>query len=292
LIRNQIIRLTPFETLYMNPLPQKDAIVYSRDGARARFVAKVESYYLVYPEIEIYGWEDRIETDWGNIAEWNEIFPKPPVAVLDKEITEKQGVIKELTDKARLLYSKINEVESAIRAQKDKFARHEKLKYLEDFIDGKVTHYVKMDYYSVKIVEHGKEIWEDNRSYDRHMRLVTLCGNSKGDLSWMLNQYRDGSGSNGTTIIPCPSYEVALEEVRKLVSIEEQKFLKDGKFDEWIVTGAQKIEGIAIPEVFVKYFAEKKEQTRIKQLHAAKERLEKTKKEVLDLEAGIPSNCS
>jgi hypothetical protein len=266
-------------------------IVYNRAGVRAEFITQVnEGTYLVRPEIEINGWEGEIETDWGNITEWNEIFPKPPTEVLDKDILEKHKYLEELTNKARLLHSKISEAETAIRAQKDKFVRHEKLKYLEDFIDGKVTHYVKLNYHGIQIAEHGKEICEDDK-YDRNLRLVTLYGNSKGDLAWNLNQYRDGSGS-GTTIIPCSSYEVAVSEVQKLVLIEEQKFLKEGKFDERIVTGSQKIEGIVVPEVFIKYFEEQKEKARLNQLTQAKERIEKLKREILDLEAGIPSNSA
>jgi hypothetical protein len=285
----------------MNPLPQKDTIVYSRNGARARFVAKVEYYYLVYPEIEIKNWEGDTETDWGNITEWDEIFPKPPTEVLDQEIKKKQENIVELTNKARLLHFKINEAESAIRAQKDKFARYEKLKYLEDFIDKKITHYVKtVDSYSDKIdqiviIDAAKAYDEDDMRYHRPSvkALVTLEGKTNGDLNWQLHRYYYHSQSH--EIIPCKSYEEAVVESQKIFDKVCQDFLnteeKTRRVSDNLIRCARNL-NLSIPDYIESYLVAQKEKERLNKIERAKEELAKAQKNLVDLEAGIPSNSA
>ena len=87
--------------------------------------------------------------------------------------------------------------------------QYEGLQHLEDFILGKVTHYVVTERWQVpRIIDFDDT--EAEYARNREKRLLTLFGNSEGNLAWQLNRYADGSGGS-TQVIPCRSLEEAQE---------------------------------------------------------------------------------
>jgi hypothetical protein len=278
---------------------QKDTIVYSRSGQRARFIAEVDGEFFVRPEIEFTDWEGNTETDWGDTATWHEIFPKAPTEVLDKEIIEKEKSLEELKNKARLIHSKITEGETLMREQKAKFARYEALKYLEDFIDKKITHYVKIieDYHNnidqLIIIDAAKAYDEDDMRYHRPSvkALVTLEGKTNGDLNWQLHEYYYKSQKH--TIIPCKSHEEAVTEATKLFfkACEDFKKSENKNFSRSLINCARNIK-LEIPDYIESYLAEEENKERLNKLERARKEFVDAQKKLADLEAGIPVNSA
>jgi hypothetical protein len=140
------------------------------------------------------------------------VYDDAPRQVYDKKIVELNDSISKLKDEEESIRYRIS---SSIEKEKqvlDKLKNFDKLQYLLDFIDGKVTHYVFIRWSTIEIIE-----YKDSKSeYSHDMKLLSLFGSSKGDIAWRINQYSDGSGCN-TEVIPCLSYEMALIESQKVI---------------------------------------------------------------------------
>jgi len=273
---------------------KRDTIVYNRDGARAKFISKIDNYYFVIPEIEYQGWEGDIETDWGNATQWREIFIKPPTEILDEAVVKRNNELKVLDEKVSDAYKKINESNKLITEQKDKFARYERLKYLEDFIDGKINYLVRLrnwysseTYESVTICEFKDAISRKDDSdyyYRDKLKFVTLFGDTKGNLNFCLSEYymeRDYK----ETVIPCKSYNEALEVAQKAVNEEADKITPEKGINISFINSARKL-GLGIPIEMVNYENAQKEKARAGNISRLQEQLEKTKKELEILRAG------
>jgi chromosome segregation and condensation protein ScpB len=272
-------------------------LVYSRSGEKALFVAKDKNSFIVRPYIWTQDWYGEEHEQEGNLTSWHEIFPKAPREVIDEEITQLNNEYNALNSKLIELNGQFMAQEGLVKAQKAKFARHEKLKNLEDFIDGKITHYLKFDSNydrersSFQIVEAAKEYCGASEHYQRNrdLKLVSLMGKSDGDLAWRINHYSDDSGNTRYEIIPCKSYDEAIIEAQKVINLACEKYKKDNQISIGLITSAQKY-NLVIPVEIQEYLGKLAEEKRVKQLERARENLEKAKKELLDLEAGIPSN--
>ncbi len=124
------------------------------------------------------------------------------IIALEKKIQELQ---KERTD----LQNQVSNIKKQEADNIKKYARFEQLRYLNDFIDGKITHYVTLGFYPTI-----KTFKESNDEYDRDkLKLLSLFGGTKGDLQWRLYSYSDGSGSH-SEVYPVTSYENGVEVLR------------------------------------------------------------------------------
>jgi hypothetical protein len=177
------------------------------------------------------------------------VFDSPPtiqknaeINKLNEEISAKQQQIKELNASAK--YAS----DECLRLT-DKLSKIDSLRYIEDFLDGKMTHFVI-------VTNSGKfEIQEKNiaiASEDRHVRetkLLTLFGNKDSKyFHWRLNRYSDGSGDY-TTAYPCKSYDEALAYAQDLL-IKELEKLDTNSLPWWLnnlMESAQKFD-VPIPE--------------------------------------------
>lgn len=91
------------------------------------------------------------------------------------------------------------------------------LSRIQDFIDGKVTHYVREQYGTIEIIKKADSGKPDyNGRVPDDFKLLTLYGSSKGDLSWKIHEYSDGGFS--LTCVPCTSYEEAISEATKIAT--------------------------------------------------------------------------
>lgn len=152
-------------------------------------------------------------------AEWPEddtprffraLNAKPRTQALAKEVQELGEEIARRRAELDGIESKIVECENINRAMQKRFKQHAALKRIDDWIEGRMTHFVTVG-------EYGRvEVWERDAllrdGQDRHdrseIRLVCLFGRSNGDLQWGVNRYRDGSGQ-WTDCTPCGSEEEA-----------------------------------------------------------------------------------
>ena len=237
-------------------------IKYREDGQAFNVIEKTRSGYLVnhiYAPDDYYDFDesDTIEDEDGE--KWNidpnviylpsdQIFNRAPTARYDKQIVQLEKSVSDLQQKKTELKVEIANILEQQGDQLAKFKQYEQLKQLEDFIDGKVTHYLVAYWNIPYIIAHDDTGCEYGKG--REKRLLSLFGSSNGDLSWEINEYRDGSGS-WIPVIPFTS-----EEAAKVALVKE---FRSRKTSEQLIDGAIK-HGIELDPEKLKAFNDKKKQ--------------------------------
>lgn len=180
--------------------------VYSENGQAAEYVAKIPEGHIVRPEVEAFDGEEEY-THLCAPETWNRVFSQPPTEKYSAELKALHDQIAQ----ARAVRAKEEaEDRERIRTRAEVFKKFDALQGIEDFIAGRITHYVEPDNYGPpKIIAVETAIASESDSYRKKLRLVTLGGElSNGKISWMIGQYSDCSGAQ-RGVQPCTSLEQA-----------------------------------------------------------------------------------
>jgi hypothetical protein len=206
-------------------------IAYLPDGEAVEVVERTSSGVIVR---RILGND---EDEWRGDPE---VVPQ----VFGAPLTErKASVIQELEAREEKLRERISELQRQVREREDaekrllRLANHSQaIARLDDLISGRTTHYlIREAYYPMKLVEavNGGIPYVENdygRTKIDGTKLLVLFGKSGGDLQWMVNQYRDHSGSSWTEVEPFTSREAALSRMQEIVNAYESE--KDYKWGQ------------------------------------------------------------
>lgn len=156
----------------------------------------------------------------------------------------------------------------------------DQLETLVNFLTGRITHILKLDYYP-RITKFDDtavitESWGYNTSVEG-IKLISLFGNSKGDLTYKINNYKDGSG-NYVTIYPHTSYESALAQAQEVFDKNCEDYIKNDI--DFGIEGWLKIDGLVVPEeIKLKHQQQLKDKT-MTRIVKLKEELEKLESEL------------
>lgn len=262
--------------------------VYDIHGRAASYVARsVHGGHVVQP---IYEHED-YEPSYGNPEVWPEIFAKPPEQKLHGEIArlEKLRAAEQAALDAVRQMRRKEDAEYAQRAAERK--RFDQLKKLDDYIAGKITHFVVEPYYSSGVtIQTFEEAMKSNESrYDKTLRLLSLYGGSDGDLSWRVDYYSDGSGSSHSGwYFPATSYEEALAIAAKRLDDRYKKMRgsdpdQERHYASGLAASARNL-GLDVPEDVAIWAAEQNEKARQSNLDHARKQLEEAQERVRKLE--------
>jgi len=191
--------------------------MYTVDGKQIEVVQKLDDgRYLVY----VVRWDDFEDCeiiDEENPVIVSEVFEVPPVKKYAEIIEQKRGEVEKLQTVKDGLMQEIYVLEKDRTAQVEKYKNVLAVKQLENFLDNKITHFVKTQYGKIEIVDIDTALEDkDNYSWKKERKLITLFGRSNGDMAWRINQYSDGSGCY-TEVIPCTSKKEALELAQKFI---------------------------------------------------------------------------
>jgi len=183
---------------------------YLEDGSAVEVVAEIEAGVVVKTYYEDWSEDGEPHEFLGdNLTVVKRVFDNPPMAKMYKEFAELDRLVCEThkaLEAARLdLLTVLKERDAFMK----KAAQYPALKNIEDFIDGKITHYVRVNDGSVQILDRLKWV-EDGRTYANNQQLLSLHGDSKGNLTWNLNKYSEPNSGGWTQVIPCLSKEDAL----------------------------------------------------------------------------------
>lgn len=197
------------------------------------------------------------------------LFDEPPRAKVDAEIAAKRAELATLQQAVRDMRAEQIDIERDGKARLAKLAQYDQLKRLEDFLDGKITHYVLADYGPPTIMS----LAESKAEYsDRDLRLLCLFGTTNRSLVWKLNRYSDGSGCY-SYVFPCCSFDEAKQTADKIFADHFAGKSVDGDDTRpqrgWM-DAADKI-GIAVPGVYRSAVVSKEAESRaneIKRLQA------------------------
>jgi len=202
---------------------------YLADGRVVKFIAKVNAGVLVAQVLDVGDGSYYTDTDHPILVD--RVFDEAPTEKYTDKIKHHQKRIEALQQEKIELLQEVAHIKKINKERFEKYARYDQLKHIDDFIDGKITHYVFLNY-SPEIVELKDAVG----GYDKSsLKLLSLYGHSDGDLSWQLNQYRDGSGGNDT-VIPCLSHFEALQYLQEYI----ESRVSEGNLNVFIIRAAKK----------------------------------------------------
>jgi hypothetical protein len=144
---------------------------------------------------------------------------------LEKIKAEHAVVMTDLSAKKQEAHQILTEYNAAISKLKQMPA----LKRIEDFISGKITHFVICGHGDVKIAPFAEAMMENSDRWNKPTKLLTLFGETSGELQWRINRYSDGSGSNHD-VIPATSLEDANEAAAGYISAQIKSDFDAGRF--------------------------------------------------------------
>lgn len=261
--------------------PPLDTIVYSRSGHRAKYICSVVGPYcsehFVKPEIEFGLPDGDVDSSFEGAAVWHEFFLSPPREVIDKEIAALEEKAAALRAEVIQLDQEKSAAEREVVARKARLAQHAQLKQLDDFITKGVTCYVMDRKYGELEIVDFKNTKSDYG--DRSFRLLSLFGDSKGQLNWGLNRYSDGSGDT-IECIPCANREDATAAVAELLNRRWAEWRENGRGYIAAYAKVANQHGVSVPEDVLAQIA--KDETEAKQKN-----LERAEKAFVDAQAAL-----
>lgn len=219
-------------------------VVYLADGGSAIYIAQhpkgsghvVGRMVMAVPD-EDDDDSDFVETDVPIMVD--AVFKTPPVALIDKSVADRQAEFDRLTLKITEAYTTLGgltgQIANAERDRRmllDKLKQLEALRYLDDWIEGRLGWCVLVDFSgpTVMKVEDASKNAESHGWGEPKYRLLSLLGKSGGDIGWNLNYYTDGSGSN-REIHLCKTEGEAKAKAQQLFDVRV-KWWRDGDADK------------------------------------------------------------
>lgn len=177
--------------------PQAGDTVYSVDGEMALYVSTAHGGgYIVQPLIEDGDGVSEPESHYADgVAIWPTVYSKPPQPKLDAEIAAQSEKLAALTREVYAMERQKREVSAGMRETKERLQQHAALRYVDDYLAGKFKMFVRFPSYGAPTIEPAAVCLDHDDRYDKGQKLLTLFGDTKGELQWRINRYKDGSGT-------------------------------------------------------------------------------------------------
>lgn len=262
--------------------------VYLESGQLCQFIGGDQSEYVVRP---YYRREDEdqngTEPSLGRPITVARVYKTPPVEIIDAEIADKARQLAELSAQVNATRTEARTVEEARKAVLARLKENDALAHIDDFISGKITHFVVQTYSAVEVFDKDAALKQDKeRRWDSDIKLLCLFGDTKGDLSWRMNQYRDGSGSSWQTVYPCLSLDEAKTKAAEIIGASFNLLIAGERviYPENLVDAARKI-GMPVPDAVTKKLFAAKALALESQMQSAREALSKAEAAVQALAA-------
>lgn len=222
---------------------------YTIKGEAVEVHEKVAGGYIVS---YLYDSEEGEEQDTPRLV-GDKLFDQPPTQQLEARVAELESRITEIQGKRTTLDQELRQAEANHSKLMARFKSVPALEYLQDYLDGKITHLVIDVNYDVPTVEDFETaIKTDEDRYDEKVKLLTLFGASKGNLQWNLSYYSDGSGG-GRRVYPATSLEAAMAKAKEIV--ETAALATDSIPQERVIRGA-KLFSANLPDGYERRFLE------------------------------------
>lgn len=227
--------------------------VYSRDGQKAQFVTPHNGAFIVQLFYSVDDDDPDGESYPTQVAAWDQVYEKPPREVYDAETVQAR-------ERLAALHRDIDEVhrQQAMASRErqavlQRLTEFEALRYLDDLLNAKITHYVTT-------VE-GRWVVLDSEAY----RKEKPGGSNTMGLRLIVNTWESGVGvekrlrwictgndtSSGSDVMPFPSQELALTKVREIIAkglLEQvQQVLNGYTYDVDKLLKSAKEYGVPVP---------------------------------------------
>lgn len=220
----------------------------------------------------------------------SEIFAEEPVQKWSAKIDKLNGEILELQKKRDALNAEIHAANATEKERKARLMQHRALTRIDDFLAGKMTHFVMDSYRGPEVMAFDEVVKYKESDYDRMpngFRLLLLFGKTNGDLEWEISRYSDGSGSRDR-VIPCNSYEEGLEHAKVLLETKYDTWRKNNNKNYFCseAVSASKL-GLSVPPDIEANNERIVREDKQRQFDEAKKKFEQAQQELEDFDNGI-----
>lgn len=260
-----------------------DQEVYTEDGRRCVYAGEIGGQKFVrYLRADS---ETGGEWPSDRLSPVARVFLTEPVEVFGAEIAKKQADMAELQEHLSRVRQEIADSSKNKAAIEREAERYPDIALILDFIEGRITHVVEASYGAAEIKTTEEALpYLDDHGRHKGLKLLAIHGHEaagygKRRVSFQLNRYYDGSGSN-TTIYPARSEEEARGIVKRLFDERIADWRSKGH-DHSIGSFLEKHPWLEAPTDWAEWNAAEKEKAR-------QGKIKKLKDELASLE-GRPS---
>lgn len=194
-------------------------LCYTIEGVQVEYLSQLDDKHLVREVLYADNNPESEPVGYGHIQEVLHVYSEPPLTRRHERVTALDEQIVKLGAEVQALREEKAKLENSVNATKASCVKHAAIQHVVDAIEGKITHFVVQRWNGVGIMtrDEGLKAEDADREFaGRKMRLLTLYGDSKGNLMWNLNRWYDGSGSE-TYVYPCFSMEEARITAQRLI---------------------------------------------------------------------------
>lgn len=182
--------------------------VYSIHGQEGSYVASCSGGHVVQP---VYQDEDS-EPHFDEPQTWREVFRKPPTEKLEHDVAALEAKLALRRKELDEVREQRNQFEREEDARRQRIKQHEQLAALDDYLAGRITHYVAVhEYYpSVEVIPVGETV--EGYSNSNGYGILQLCPTRSWDkkIYWTVTyEVPSPTYSRTHTVIPCCGEEAA-----------------------------------------------------------------------------------
>lgn len=264
---------------------EKGDIVYLIGGQEAEYIMKAGEGHLVYPIFQ----DNNEETFLDDEKYVREIFSNPPIEKICKLVKEKSDELNAISVELTEARKQKSETEKIKKEYLSNLEHVDGLKRINDYLFGKITHYVVVSGYgldNVEILDIKNAVYKES-SWTSEPRLLCLYGSKKGKIEWKLNYYSDGSGESELAY-PCCSFEEAKKLAEKIINEKTNESIQVKHIGhlENIIKSAQKI-GLEVSKDAIRMVVENKINISKQAIDRLTLELDKAVKERIELEKSL-----
>jgi hypothetical protein len=203
--------------------------VYDRAGRKLYFRRDLEDGTAIASRwLATETWDGESEeyvSDEPIILSLNGLFKSPPTEAVAAEVAKLNGEVETAREELSFIQHQAREAEAERVRTLASIKAIEPLRNIERFIAGEITHFLIVsesyggEFYGDLSVEPFAKTMEKINDYGRveGFKLLSLYGDSKGDLCFRVNHYCDGSGS-WKRVVPCLSEDEAKATAAELLN--------------------------------------------------------------------------
>ncbi|MDE4189631.1 hypothetical protein [Phaeobacter gallaeciensis] len=261
--------------------------VFTSSGEEVEFAGYLNGVTFIRHVFEDYDhYSDEVTERVSEPVQYRgELFSSAPVYRLDEQYKAAAGELEKVCSELEKQQALLVEA-CAKTLDMEKLAdEHEDFRLLVDFLEGRITHVLRVSY-GLEIIElsailSGKDSYE---SWPRAIGLFAVPNSSKGryrttQTTWQVNQYKDGSG-NWSEFIPCRSLEEAHRVAQNCFDQQVQIWRDGGRPESWMWGLHNKADWVQLPDDWAAHLEAKK-------LGGLQDRVTKAREELQKAEADL-----
>lgn len=197
-------------------------IKYTTDGRKVAFMGKLNTKEMIIQEIFVQKDGTEIPSGENSIIDKKFLLDEPVISWKQKALNDLNSTYekdrKEYLEKIDKLKKDYDDSTRQMRLKFDfigkalKKADKSVFDTLVDYITGDIKWVIIHNYGSYKLIPFD----ELNQEYDKKLRLISLFGETNGDLSYHVGSYSDYSGSSNKILV-YKYYDSAVLELKEII---------------------------------------------------------------------------